>query len=268
MTQTKLGGSLNGGRLFKSVTSSVLGLSALVGAVVLSGVEAKALGWSPNPVSPTFEATGPAATSIDFTSIPVVNKTSPWLADKRITYLDSNLPNAIAPYNLEFAFNPAFSRPWQVDLDFPLAGTDASGYFVYKIEIDPINSNDMARCIGDTGNVCYPIFGDVELFGTTGVPITKEIGTGYSGGNITGKIGSTLTLNVPSTPDNPVAYNVGGTTLYVKQSWNPSPGNPIDQIGDRYNQKVPGPLPILSAPLAFGFYRKLRSNSKLLRKFA
>jgi hypothetical protein len=185
------------------------------------------------------------------------------LADKRITYLDSNLPNAIAPYSLEFAFNPSFPKPWQVDLDFPIAGTDAPGYFVYKIEIDPINSNDMARCEG----LCGDIFKDVELFGSTGVPITKEIGTGYSGGNITGKIGSTLTLNVPSIPDNSIAYNVGGTTLYVKQSWNPSPGSPIDQIGDRYSQ-VPGPLPILSAPLAFGFYRKLRSNSKLLRKFA
>jgi len=181
------------------------------------------------------------------------------LGDKRVTYVDSSLPTT-GTYNWEFAFNPSFPRPWQADLDFPIAGVQTSGYFVYKIEIDSINSTDMARCAGT--NVCGPTFQDVELFGTTGNNnLSKEIYTDYIGGNLSGKIGSTLTTA------NPIAYGVGGSTLYVKQSWAPTGGAVIDQIGDRYSQ-VPGPLPILSAPLVFGFYRKLRSNSKLLRKSA
>ena len=235
---------------------------------MLVGGDAKAASWVPSPLVPTFPPTGTASTSVDFLSIAdllTAGLSSPWVADKQVAYRDSaNIPptSALLPYNWEFAFEPTFLRPWETDLDFPGGGTINPGSFTYKIEISSL-SNDLARCSSTftLSEGCKPYFKEVELFGTIGAGTTglaKEIFTDLG---LTNK----LTTLTPGSPIIDIFANFGPySTLYVRDSWNPTGGAVVDQIGNRYNQ-TPGPLPILGAGAAFGFSRKLRSRIKSAR---
>jgi hypothetical protein len=260
MIQAKLGVSLNERRLSQTVSPSALGLSALLGAVMLTGVEAKAFQpW-------TAEATPLTYRTYDtgfITPPPVApgqfdNQWSPYLGDKRMKILNNGKITGMTldGNSVEWSYKPSQIRPWHVDVD-QQGNIDIASSFTYRVQID--NSQDgLAICA--TYGKCAPLFNEVDFGIQANNPAlpTKNI---YKA-NFDDTKGDLITSLKNGQTAGPIDYN----DIIVEVSW--GAGNAVGDISDDYNQKVPGPLPILSAPLAFGFYRKLRSNTKLLRKSA
>jgi hypothetical protein len=121
-----------------------------------------------------------------------------------------------------------------LDFNPDTAGT-YNGQFDYEITIDPTNNYQFA-----TAQLDSIVNGDNPL--TT--KVTKKI-AGF------GDLVSTNGSNVVGVP-------VSGKILQVQNIWTVGDGDVLDSFKDVYTQRVPGPLPLLGAGIAFGFSRKLR----------
>ena len=124
-------------------------------------------------------------------------------------------------FSLQLDFNPDSEGPYSGQFDYEISVLDPSYEFA-TAELDSIVSGVP---VGTT--VTKKIFGFADIVST-------------DGSNETG---------VP----------VKGKLLKVQNIWDVKTGSVLNSFGDTYTQdKVPGPLPLLGAGIAFGFSRKLR----------
>jgi len=124
-------------------------------------------------------------------------------------------------FSLQLDFNPDSEGPYNGQFDYEISVLDPSYEFA-TAELDSIVSGVP---VGTT--VTKKIFGFPDIVST-------------DGSNETG---------VP----------VNGKLLKVQNIWDVKTGSVLNSFGDTYTQdKVPGPLPLLGAGIAFGFSRKLR----------
>jgi hypothetical protein len=124
-------------------------------------------------------------------------------------------------FSLQLDFNPDSEGPYTGQFDYQISVLDPNYEFA-TAELDSIVSGVP---VGTT--VTKKIFGFADIVST-------------DGSNETG---------VP----------VNGKLLAVQNIWDVKAGSVLNSFGDTYTQnKVPGPLPLLGAGIAFGFSRKLR----------
>jgi hypothetical protein len=125
-------------------------------------------------------------------------------------------------FSLQLDFNPDSEGPYTGEYDYEISVLDPNYEFA-TAELDSIVSGVP---VGTT--VTKKIFGFADIVST-------------DGSNETG---------VP----------VNGPVLKVQNIWDVKTGSVLNSFGDTYTQaaKVPGPLPLLGAGIAFGFSRKLR----------
>ena len=124
-------------------------------------------------------------------------------------------------FSLQLDFNPDSEGPYTGQFDYQISVLDPNYEFA-TAELDSIVSGVP---VGTT--VTKKIFGFADIVST-------------DGSNETG---------VP----------VSGKLLKVQNIWDVKAGSVLNSFGDTYTQdKVPGPLPLLGAGIAFGFSRKLR----------
>ena len=124
-------------------------------------------------------------------------------------------------FSLQLDFNPDSEGPYTGQFDYQISVLDPNFEFS-TAELDSIVSGD-----------------------PTGTTVTKKI---FGFANIVSIDGSSET-GVP----------VNGSVLKVQNIWDVKTGSVLNSFGDTYTQdKVPGPLPLLGAGIAFGFSRKLR----------
>ena len=124
-------------------------------------------------------------------------------------------------FSLQLDFNPDSEGPYNGQFDYQISVLDPNYEFA-TAELDSIVSGVP---VGTT--VTKKIFGFADIVST-------------DGSNETG---------VP----------VNGKLLKVQNIWDVKAGSVLNSFGDTYTQdKVPGPLPLLGAGIAFGFSRKLR----------
>lgn len=175
---------------------------------------------------------------------------SPTVVDKILTplYYDAFCSGLVCTDELNF-YTSGGPLPFNVDLDFN-PDVDQAGSFIYKLDIVPGSGYvfDMAGLSGAS---------------STATPgLTKTIATGWNGSNdLAGSILATLNSNGSFVQ---TSLPAGLTTIYVKDSWNPTNGV-VDNIQNYYSQTVPGPLPILGAGAALGISRRLRRRIKSAR---
>ena len=124
-------------------------------------------------------------------------------------------------FSLQLDFNPDSEGPYNGQFDYEISVLDPNYEFA-TAELDSIVSGVPVRT-----TVTKKIFGFADIVST-------------DGSNETG---------VP----------VSGKLLKVQNIWDVKAGSVLNSFGDTYTQdKVPGPLPLLGAGIAFGFSRKLR----------
>ena len=124
-------------------------------------------------------------------------------------------------FSLQLDFNPDSDGPYTGQFDYQISVLDPNYEFA-TAELDSIVSGVPVRT-----TVTKKIFGFADIVST-------------DGSNETG---------VP----------VSGKLLKVQNIWDVKAGSVLNSFGDTYTQdKVPAPLPLLGAGIAFGFSRKLR----------
>jgi hypothetical protein len=146
---------------------------------------------------------------------------------------------------------PAQPNLWQVAIDWETSGLagPSSGDFAYTVQItDP---NKQFASIGLSTGGDYP---------GPGVDSTaiKEV---YQGLSPTGPLIDSVT-----SIDGALSYSnpIGGTQIYVRDSWSVANGATIDNLSNYIRQsEVPGPLPVLGAVAGLGWCRRLRRRACL-----
>ncbi|MFM1811550.1 MAG: hypothetical protein RLZZ336_488 [Cyanobacteriota bacterium] len=146
---------------------------------------------------------------------------------------------------------PAQPSLWQVAIDwetFGLAGP-VSGDFAYTVQI-----TDPAQQFASIG---LSTAGDYPGSGVDSTA-TKEV---YQGLSPSGPlIDSVTSLDGGLSYSNPI----GGTQIYVRDSWSVANGATIDNLSNYIRQsEVPGPLPVLGAVAGLGWCRRLKRRVAL-----
>jgi hypothetical protein len=171
------------------------------------------------------------------------------VGDKKLTITGLDVDSD--PGELEFTQSGGF---WFVDLDWTgnLVGPK-KGSLAYDLEI-------IAPPVGNL----YTVFD--TAFINVGLPLDGGV-----------QDDSVFTKEIVILETDPVLTVLGNGTagpisifpaskISVKDTWDVAAGDQLDNMINRYNQttidKVPGPLPLLGAGMAFGFSRKLRSRIK------
>jgi hypothetical protein len=134
---------------------------------------------------------------------------------------------------------------YQVAIDWAgsgLAGSN-SGDFTYTVEI--IDGTHQFASIGLSTGGDYPSPGVDST-------VTKEVRQGLSA---TGPVIDSVT-----SIDGGLSYSnpIGGTQIFVRDSWSVANGATIDNVSNYIRQTVPGPLPLLGVATALGMSRRLR----------
>jgi hypothetical protein len=225
MTQTKIGASHIGGRLFKSAATSALALSALAGGVMLSGGEAKAVAC--NGTDLTFFDT---ALGQSFTS-------SCTLISDTLGFPD--------PTYIRISGNPMYPNV-QTTVDYD--GVSGTGESIYKMtQKDPELSKvfDKVQLRWEPPAV-NPGTETVEKFVYSAPDFNNPA-------NFIGKINT-----------NGGFLLVNAKELWIRDEVTTTGGGVIPGLNNDFRQ-TPGPLPILGAGAAFGFSRKLRARIKTSR---
>jgi len=146
---------------------------------------------------------------------------------------------------------PAQPNLWQVAIDWETSGLagPSSGDFAYTVQItDP---NKQFASIGLSTGGDYPGPGVDST-------ATKEV---YQGLSPTGPLIDSVT-----SIDGALSYSnpIGGTQIYVRDSWSVANGATIDNLSNYIRQsEVPGPLPVLGAVAGLGWCRRLRRRACL-----
>ncbi len=146
---------------------------------------------------------------------------------------------------------PAQPNLWQVAIDWETSGLagPSSGDFAYTVQItDP---NKQFDSIGLSTGGDYPGPGVSST-------ATKEV---YQGLSPTGPLIDSVT-----SIDGDLSYSnpIGGTEIYVRDSWSVANGATIDNLSNYIRQsEVPGPLPVLGAVAGLGWCRRLRRRACL-----
>lgn len=232
-----------GGRLFKSVASSALAFSAIVGGVMLSQPAAQAGG--------NLGGGAPFTVMFNDPIMPLPTKDTARLVQG---FTDSSLSGT--NYDIELT-NLLYPNPQtQIDTDFnygPMSGnyTGPAVSAIYSY-------------VKDTPGVFDGYF--ITLNGTpammgTQPSILKEISFDSSFSTI---YSSYEQVGVGSSPFQVFSSPIpSGTMFYVRDTFRPNDGA-IDNGLNQFRQ-TPGPLPILGAGAAFGFSRNLRGRIKASR---
>lgn len=221
----------------RALPKLMLGATLLASAgSVLSAGSAKAVDRScpPNPISFTFAelAVGDTLTC----------------EDKKLTVIDFDFDTSIAGVqkvngDLELEAQP--NGIYSVDLDF--TGVDTlSGFFVYDLYIIPdgvaFDTAKLITSMTDVNPQDNSVFKKQVDMLEGADPLYTVNGNGEDGGQL------------------PLYYR----KIRVTDTWSIASGDSVDNIRNEFTQtgvpKVPGPLPIFGAGMAFGFSRKLRKR--------
>jgi len=146
---------------------------------------------------------------------------------------------------------PAQPNLWQVAIDWETSGLagPSSGDFAYTVQIN--DPNKQFASIGLSTGGDYPGQG-------VNSTATKEV---YQGLSPTGPLIDSVT-----SIDGALSYSnpIGGTQIYVRDSWSVANGATIDNLSNYIRQsEVPGPLPVLGAVAGLGWCRRLRRRACL-----
>jgi hypothetical protein len=165
------------------------------------------------------------------------------LGDKKFTV---KTPPNVGVGKVAFEASPA-SLPelYQVAIDWAgsgLAGS-SSGDFTYTVEI--VDVTHQFASIGLSTGGDYPSPGVDST-------VTKEVRQGLSA---TGPVIDSVT-----SIDGGLSYSnpIGGTQIFVRDSWSVANGATLDNVSNYIRQTVPGPLPLLGVATALGMSRRLR----------
>jgi hypothetical protein len=228
------------GRHLKAAGFTSLAISAMAGAVMLSGGEAKAIctasGLDGNMIP------GPATCAIADPNLGVQTTQASII-------IGSSLPAGTnVNYELTNLFYPLSQTEIDTDFNDPYTGGPITS--VYKVTA--LN-----------GTLIDGI--DLGANGIGGFTVTKEVFSSYdpTTQTLSGPITTPLSLTgagfVPVQPFSPISE------IYIRDTFNnPVSGQSnIDNVTNTV--RTPGPLPILGAGAAFGFSRKLRGRIKAAR---
>lgn len=235
------------GRLLTAGGVTSLAISAMAGAVMLSGGEAKAasLCTPPNDANGNM-IPGP----VNFgTATCVVEDPNlgfpPTVQTTQASIVSSNLPAGTnVNYELTGLFNPLSQTEIDTDFNDPYTGGLVNGNMVFAFyKVDGLNGTlingvDMAGSCLENCRVTKEVFSDV---GMTNKVIPDLVFTGTF----------IPTQDLPAAP-----------TYYFRDTFTTN-GGAIDNMQNTV--RTPGPLPILGAGAAFGFSRKLRGRIKAAR---
>ena len=134
---------------------------------------------------------------------------------------------------------------YQVAIDWAgsgLAGPN-TGDFTYTVEI--LGGLHTFASIGLSTGGDYPSPGIDST-------VTKEVRQGLTASG-------TLIDSVTSIDGGLVYSNtIGGTQIWVRDSWSVANGATLDNVSNYIRQQVPGPLPLLGVATALGMSRRLR----------
>lgn len=225
------------GRLLTAGGVTSLAISAMAGAVMLSGGEAKAI-CSPSGALGNMNPPGALATC---------NIIDPNLGPQQTqaSIIDSNLPvGTDVNYELTGLSHPLSQTEIDTDFNDPYNGGLVNGNSVYAFyKVDGLNGTlingvDMAGSCLENCLVTKEVFSDV---GMTNKVIPDLVFTGTF----------IPTQDLPEAP-----------TYYFRDTFT-TDGGAIDNMQNTV--RTPGPLPILGAGAAFGFSRKLRGRIKAAR---
>lgn len=134
---------------------------------------------------------------------------------------------------------------YQVAIDWAgsgLAGPN-TGDFTYTVEI--IDGLHTFASIGLSTGGDYPSSGIDST-------VTKEVRQGLTASGPL--IDSVTSIDGGLVYSNPI----GGTQIWVRDSWSVANGATIDNVSNYIRQQVPGPLPLLGVATALGMSRRLR----------
>lgn len=225
------------GRHLTAAGITSLAISAMAGAMMLSGGEARAI-CSPSGLEGNMNPPGALATC---------NIIDPTLGSQhtQASIVSSNLPAGTnVNYELTGLFYPLSQAEIDTDFNDPFNGGLVNGNLVYAFyKVDGLNGTlingvDMAGSCLENCLVTKEVFSDV---GMTNKVIPDLVFTGTF----------IPTQNLPPAP-----------TYYFKDTFTTN-GGAIDNMQNTV--RTPGPLPILGAGAAFGFSRKLRGRIKAAR---
>ena len=138
---------------------------------------------------------------------------------------------------------PGFPDLWQTDLDWDDPGIlgAANGKFEYTEQITAPGYQFDTVALASGGKHDNGIN-----------EVTKSV---YAGLNDTGTLLATLN-SIDGASIGPV--QIGGTSIFVRDTWSVPQGNVVDNVINYTTQRVPGPLPLMGAAVALGFSRRLR----------
>lgn len=174
------------------------------------------------------------------------------LGDKRFNV--KTIPS-LGVGKVAFEASPA-SLPelYQVAIDWAGSGLPGpstgsiTGDFTYTVEI--IDGTHQFASIGLSTGGDYPSQGVDST-------VTKEVRQGLTASGPL--IDSVTSIDGGLQYSNPI----GGTQIFVRDSWTLSSGATLDNVSNYIRQTVPGPLPVLGAVAGLGWCRRLKRRVAL-----
>lgn len=165
------------------------------------------------------------------------------LGDKRFTVL--SVPSTGVGKVAWETSPPVLTELYQVAIDWAGSGLagPSSGDFTYTVEI--IDGVHTFASIGLSTGGDYPSAGVDSA-------VTKEVRQGLTASGPL--IDSVTSIDGGLVYSNPI----GGTQIFVRDSWNVANGATLDNVSNYIRQQVPGPLPVLGVATALGMSRRLR----------
>jgi hypothetical protein len=247
--------SRSGYRFIRSVTTSVLALSALVVGTSVTTLEAKADPWSTGSLpysTMTQQFLDPISGISSFDLDP-----SPVIGDKFVDIMDIDNIRPIDPgaplsqaSTITFSVDTMSALPWHFDLDmFDEGATPAigPGFISYDIAITPPTSPvcDMV--------ICGPYFEKIGFAASIMGDATAKKTVYDMNGMVVAELFPGAMVDIT-----PLMLD----KLLIIDEWDPGMVGSVDNLVNNFSQ-TPGPLPLLGAGAAFGFSRKLRSRIKM-----
>jgi len=140
---------------------------------------------------------------------------------------------------------------------------------LYQVAIDWAGSGMAGPSIGDF-TYTVEIIGGSHTFASIGLSTGGDYPSAGVDSTVTKEVRHGLTASGPlidsvTSIDGGLQYSnpIGGTQIFVRDSWNVTSGATIDNLSNYIRQEVPGPLPVLGAVAGLGWCRRLKRRVAL-----